>query len=599
MSTPGNDSDNVAPENVASNPPQAIVSAPSGSIATKLWWLTIACIIIAVVMTTLSLRTPGTQITIRFPDGHGLAVGDAVRYRGVDVGTVDELGLSADLGSVVASVQLNNGNDRLAVEGSQFWVERPRLSVGQLGGLDTVIGAKYIGVLPGDPSGIRRLSFEGVSTPRTLSGRQWREISIQFPSGEGLEVGNPVRFRGIDVGEVTSVQLGEAAKNVVVRVQLVGSAGRLATAGTQFWIERPRLDLTEVRGLDTLIGGRNIAMQPGDPAAAEQDFFEGLAAAPPLPRKSGDLEIELDRADRLGLVRGAPVAYRGLEIGRVADVGLASDGASVKIRVIIEADYAALVRDNSKWWATSGMEVDAGIKGLKISVDSLSSWIRGGITVATPNSPGKPVASGHRFMLEAAPQKDWLNWKPRIAVGDSDKPPSGLPLPRAVRVVASWRNSMLGLYKQQSVQTWAVALSDGSVFVPSTFVDEVLESEADAKIELAGTQFPFKPSPRSGSLKSIRIVLPRPVETVTFPAEATSQDFESDALFLVINPELAQPLALDQTRLAQESEIGLRIAPGVTLAPELQGSPVVNSTTGKLYGQLTRGKKNWYVTKIK
>ncbi|HBE68196.1 MAG TPA: hypothetical protein DDW52_08615, partial [Planctomycetaceae bacterium] len=77
------------------------------------------------------------------------------------------------------------------------------------------------------------------------------------------------------------------------------------------------------------------------------------------------------------------------------------------------------------------------------------------------------------------------------------------------------------------------------------------------------------------------------------------QDFGADALFLVINPELAQPIPLDQTRLAQEPKIGLRVAPGVTLAPELQGSPVVNSSTGKLYGQLTRGKKNWYVTNIK
>lgn len=580
--------------------PAAIVKNGDGpvSASTKLWWLTILCVVVAAVLTLLSLRSPGLPIEIRFPEGHGLKVGDTVRYRGIDVGAVEKIGLSEDLQAVQASVMLLHGNEALAVEGTQFWVERPRLQLGQLGGLDTVLGSKYIGMLPGDPTNTPQDSFVGLSTPRTLSGSQWREITVRFPNGEGLEVGNPVRYRGIAVGEVTAVQLDPQARSVVVRLQLVGTAGSLATVGTQFWIERPRLDLTEIRGLETLVGGRHVAMQPGDIAGETQDYFDGLAAAPPLPRSNGSLEIELDCDNRMGLVRGAPVSYRGLEVGRVANVGLSPDGASVKLRVLIEPGYASLVRNNSKWWATAGMELDAGIKGVHLTIDSLESWIRGGVSFATPEQPGANVVTGHRFMLESTPSEKWLQWKPRIEVGEERKAASGLPFPRAIRVVASWRASLTGFYKRRTSQTWGVALDNGAVYVPSTFVDQVLEAEGPVAIELAGKTFPFKPAPRKGGLTAIKIVLPSNLKTAKFPTEAVSQQFDDKSVFLVINPEMSQPVALDHTRLAVEEGIGLRLAPGIPIAPELLGSPVVSSRTGKLYGLLVKGEKTWYIAAI-
>ncbi|GAB5402305.1 MAG: hypothetical protein Aurels2KO_05360 [Aureliella sp.] len=601
MNAPEHDSAAEDSSASAQAAPQAIVTSADGraSAATKLWWLTILCVIVAAVITSLSLRSPGLAIDIRFPDGHGLKVGDSVRYRGIDVGEVERIELSDDLKSVEASVMLSHGNESIAVEGTQFWIQRPRLEIGQFSGLETVIGSKYIGVLPGDPNSAPQTAFIGLSTPRTLSGSQWREITIRFPSGEGIGVGNPIRYRGIAVGEVTAVQLDARAESVIVRAQLVGTAGSLATAGTQFWIERPRLDLTEVRGLETLVGGRHIAMQPGELSAPEQDYFDGLASAPPLPRSTGSLEIELDADNRMGLVRGAPVSYRGLEVGRISNVGLSSDGASVKLKVIIEPEYTALVRENSLWWATAGMEVDAGLKGINLTIDSLESWIRGGVSFATPDKPGKQVVGGRRFMLRRTPPEKWEDWKPRIAVGDENKAVTGVPFPRAIRVVASWRGSMLSLYKQRSIQTWAVALDDGSIHVPSTFIDEVLEADSPATIELAGEKFPFKPSPHKGGLKTVKIVLPRKIDVAQFPAKELSQEFNDQSVFLVVNPELSQPIALDHTRVGVEKGIGLLIAPGIPLAPELLGSPVVSSRTGKLYGLLLKGEKSWFIAAIR
>ncbi|MFO0943895.1 MAG: MlaD family protein [Pirellulales bacterium] len=161
----------------------------------------------------------------------------------------------------------------------------------------------YLGVIPGS-SGRRTSRFTGLETPLLMTEGDDTEIRIRFPAGEGLEVGDPIKYRGIKVGEVVGIQLENDLQSVTVSVRLVGSAQKLARLGTQFWIERPRLDLTEIRGIDTLIAGKYIALQPTSNDGPLTNSFEGLSEPPPLPRREGSLEVELDSPQRMGIVRG-------------------------------------------------------------------------------------------------------------------------------------------------------------------------------------------------------------------------------------------------------------------------------------------------------
>ncbi|MCA9128929.1 MAG: MCE family protein [Planctomycetales bacterium] len=567
-----------------------------GRMRTRLWWLTIACALVAGGLTIFSFRTQGLSLLIHFEDGHGLKPGDTLRYRGIDVGSVTQVAISPELSGVDVSITLNPGNEAIAVAGSRFWIQRPRLQLGQISGLETIVGAKYVGVLPGEISAERTVEFQGLANPLELNDAVSREIRIQFPAGEGLEIGNPVRFRGIAIGEVTYVELDQSAESVWVGVRLVGTARNLATAGTQFWIERPRLDLTEIRGLETLLGGRYVAMQPASSNGELQSEFVGLSEAPPLPRRDGSLEIELDAPRRLGLVRGAPATYRGLEVGRISNVELSSDGASVKVGVIIETEYTELVRDNSKWWSIGGLDIEANLRGIDISIESLSSWIRGGIAFATPVQPGAQVVTGHRFMLEPQPQPEWLSWQPRIAVSGARF--GGLELPQPIRVVASWRASLLGLYRRRTVETWAVALDDGTLRVPSTFIDEAIEAGESVIIELAGQSFDFVPN-TSGRKRGVeKIEFAGNVNAKRFPAAELSDNFSDKSVFLIVSPEISEPIALDGTRVMVEKGVGLRIAPGIPISAELGGSPVVAADTGKLYGLLVQGPDSWLIARI-
>lgn len=567
---------------------------------TRVWWSTGICAVVAIALMVANVRDQGRLVTVHFRNGHGIKPGDALRFRGIDVGQVERVELDKERDGVDVAIRLPVETTSLAVDGSKFWIERPRLRIGQVSGLETVLGAKFVGVLPGpDPQRLQS-SFQGIEMPLQLADADELEIRVRFPAGEGLEIGDPVRYLGINVGEVTYVDLSESLDHVWIGCRLVGAAQQLAKSGTQFWIERPRLDVSEIRGLDTLIGGRYLAMEPLSANGESQFEFVGIPEAPPLRRREGSLELELEAPSRMGLVRGAPVSYRGLEVGRVADVRLASDGVSVEVQLIIEPEYADLVRDNSTWWSTGGIKFDAGLTGIQLSVDSFAAWLRGGVSFATPNSPGKKVATGHHFALAESPRSEWLAWQPRIAAGtEFGISKSSTALPRPVRIATAWESSWFGLARRKSAQSWALPLDDGMIIVPSSVLQAAAASKRPVTLEVGGKSLSIEASAIPDLHGLSRIKLATDIKLATWPVQSISKtQWGGKSTLLIVNPELTEPMPLDASRVMRSAKHSMTISSDVPIPESLVGSPVMDSSSGELCGMLAHDEDRWKIVVI-
>jgi paraquat-inducible protein B len=240
------------------------------------------------------------------------------------------------------------------------------------------------------------------------------EINVTFTDGGGLRVGQtPVRYRGVQVGEVTGVYLAPDEKHAVVRIRLTRSGASIAREGSRFWIVRPRLGFGQITGLSTVLSGPEIHVLPGKPDAKSSREFAGLETPPSAIE--GGMRVVL-RAARPKMRADAPVYYRGVEVGVVHKLDLSPNSLSADIHVIIFPRYAALIREGSTFWDVSGINVKGGIlKGMEIEFESLRSFITGGIEFASP--PGTPRAKpGTVFFLYDEPKKEWLAWAPRIAI---------------------------------------------------------------------------------------------------------------------------------------------------------------------------------------
>jgi hypothetical protein len=428
-----------------------------------------------------------------------------------------------------------------------------------------------------------------------LGWRAWvlrgTEIVIVFDQAHGLDSGDDVRFRGMVIGEIDEILLGEDMATIEVAVRLHEQADRIARQGTRFWIVRPRVGPGGVSGLDTVIGPRYIALEP-TPAAPNSNgtgvllppprrHFIGLSEPPVVAEADpDDLEIVLQADTRGSLQPGTPVYFRGVQIGAVLSVGLASDGSAIEASAHIEQAYAGLLRENTRFWDSGGASIDLGITGLAIDVDSLASLMVGGITAATPPLPqaGEPVRTGHRFHVAPQPDESWLQWQPALSIG-SELLPAGAMIPSMERARLTWEQ---GIFQRNKARSgWVLQTMDGILGPADLITTDEDARENSSRLEIAGRQVgaPARAAwERNGLARIEGEVSPRfwPRERMRAP-----ESIEDCVVFAGRAP----PLVLAAARLSESQGTWL-IDRAMSFDLSWHGAAVISRVDGALVGLL-------------
>jgi paraquat-inducible protein B len=238
-------------------------------------------------------------------------------------------------------------------------------------------------------------------------------ITLYFQNVEGVQEGNTqVQYRGAQIGEVKSINLSDGGKRVKVTARLEAPARDLAREGSIFWIVRPEVKVGAISGLNTIVSGQYITVQPGN--GEPTNVFTAAEQAPPV-EEPGALLINIRSPTLESLQDHSPIFYRGIQVGDVLSYQLADDAQRVVVRARVRAEYAPLVRLNSKFWNAGGIDVRIGLfKGAEISAQSAQTLLSGGIEFATPPEPGSPAANDAVFDLNDKPKDEWKNWTPNI-----------------------------------------------------------------------------------------------------------------------------------------------------------------------------------------
>lgn len=219
---------------------------------------------------------------------------------------------------------------------------------------------------------------------KTLS-EQGPSVTISFKTADGIEAGKTkIKFKNVEIGVVESVQFAEDFTHVMLTAKFHYGTEEFLRRGTRFWVVKPRLGVRGVSGLDTLVSGAYIEIEPGQ--GIPRRHFVGLEVPPVVRATENGKEIVLI-ADRLGSIdTGSPIYYQGITAGEVLGYELGNDRRSVYIHAFIKSPLDELVQSNTRFWNVSGMDVSMDADGFQMRTESMQSLLFGGIAFETPRT---------------------------------------------------------------------------------------------------------------------------------------------------------------------------------------------------------------------
>ncbi len=336
---------------------ERVDQAPQAQIRTKrsfsiVWVVPIVALLIGGWLAYKAWSEKGPEIKISFASADGLEANKTkIKYKDVEVGTVTAIVLKEDLSGIIVTAEMTKDADRYMNDKTLFWVVRARVAAGEVSGLGTLFSGAYIGINPsteGKPSH----QFTGLEKPPVVTaGMAGRHYVLTADTLGSLDVGSPVYYRGIKVGQVIAYDFDEKAEAVNLRVFINAPYHEKVMQDTRFW---------NASGIDVTLNTEGVKV---DTQSLVSIMLGGVAFD--LPEiVATDQQAEEDRVFKLyanheltkektyavkryymmyfgqnvrGLTAGAPVEIMGIKLGEVVDVKLEMNQDNMSVRIAVLA----------------------------------------------------------------------------------------------------------------------------------------------------------------------------------------------------------------------------------------------------------------------
>jgi len=314
-----------------------------------MWIVPTLAALIGLSMLVHAWSSEGPTITIAFKTAEGLEAGKTpVKYKAVTVGTVTAVDLSKDGSHVVASVALMKNAASLLRTDTRFWVVRPRIGMGGVSGIDTLLSGSYIAVDRGVERGFAK-AYTGLEMPPTIiHDVPGTSFTIYADDLGSLDIGSPVYYRHMQVGHIASYRLDADGRRFNLQIFVNAPYDRLVTKGARFWnasgidvsLGADGLKLNTQSLATVMAGGIAFATPTGGvstPASAQTTYAlakDEAAAMAPSDGPAQFLQLRFENSLR-GLSVGAPVQFAGMDIGHVTSIDLDYNAAAHRFPTLV------------------------------------------------------------------------------------------------------------------------------------------------------------------------------------------------------------------------------------------------------------------------
>jgi paraquat-inducible protein B len=255
---------------------------------------------------------------------------------------------------VIATASLVKQAESHLTENTRFWVVRARVTASQISGIGTIFSGAYIGIDPGKPGKPVR-AFTGLETPPIVTTDEpGRQYVLKAKKLGSLDIGVPVYYRQIKAGEVVAYNLAKDGDSVKIKIFVHAPYHDLVRENTRFWnaggldvsVDASGLKVNTESFVSILLGGvafeTPVTLESGEVAKEGHVFklYDSLEKSYEKTYLEKRYFVLYFNESVRGLVRGAPVEFRGIRIGEVLDVSLQFEREKMAfhIPVLIEVE---------------------------------------------------------------------------------------------------------------------------------------------------------------------------------------------------------------------------------------------------------------------
>ena len=333
--------------------PQAVVQRKRQ--ISIVWIVPIVAIFIGGWLAYKGLSEKGPEVTISFESAEGLEAGKTkLKYKDVDIGQVNTIRFSPDLSQVLITAELVKETEPYLTNNTRFWVVRPRVTASGVTGLGTLFSGAYIGMDPGKEGSAER-NFKGLEIPPIITtDMPGREFLLKSATLGSLDVGAPVYYRQIQVGQVISFELDKDGQSLIIKIFINAPHHELVYKNTRFWnasgfdlkLDAGGLKLNTESLVTIMMGGiafeTPTSLETGG-SVEETHIFRLYETRESIFERTYTEKrhyvLHFNESIR-GLTVGAPVEFRGIQIGQVVDIKASYDVETLtpRIAVLIETE---------------------------------------------------------------------------------------------------------------------------------------------------------------------------------------------------------------------------------------------------------------------
>ncbi|MBN2679390.1 MlaD family protein [Acidithiobacillus montserratensis] len=226
---------------------------------------------------------------------------------------------------------------------------------------------------------------------------QGPSVTVQFPTMGGIKADHTVvKYRGVTVGHVTAVKLSQSLGEISVTLRFDNYMAHHLGKGTRYWIAGEKVSFSNLSSLKSIIAGPYIGIDP-HPGRTVHHVM-GLHEEPVLKSESKGITLILHAPEKGNISRGAPILYKGEQVGEVRGETLQKNGEGFDIYAFLPEQSLHLANSHSRFWSSGNIAISLFGAHPGVHVPAIPALLSGAISFSTPKN-GAALRDNERFAL--------------------------------------------------------------------------------------------------------------------------------------------------------------------------------------------------------